>query len=235
MATIALFVLVLGLGHLFLPVLGTSIPRAGCDISKAKIPGLPSTLPTPNATATFVAVAFGTQNYTCGSTGTYSNIGAVAELFDISCLYDTPAFPVVQDALYGIWKIEPSSGSSSISIIKKLNFAKTPAILGEHYFIQNPVTKQGISPKWDFTSEGAYVGNANAFIVAAKVGDIPAPTGSQDVDWLALKNVVGSLADEVYRTDTRSGQPPNSCTPGSPDIVVKYTSKYWFFGGSMKH
>lgn len=67
-----------------------------------------------------------------------------------------------------------------------------------------------MNPKWDFTSQGAYKGNANAFVVAAKSAGIPAPTGAQDVDWVALKAIQGSLASDVFRVDTRGGQPPAS-------------------------
>lgn len=103
-----------------------------------------------------------------------------------------------------------------------------------------------ISPVWDFTS-GAEKGNAEAFVIAAVVGDIPAPTGKEDVDWLQLKNVEGELADTVYRIDTKGGQPPMSvsrvkslsytllvcsfcfcleCTADAPLLSVKFTTKY---------
>lgn len=81
-------------------------------------------------------------------------------------------------------------------------------LLGEHYFVTSP-SGTGLSPVWDFRGASAK-GNPNAFVLAAKVGDLPAPTGSQDVDWLQLKNVTGGLATSVYRTDTRGGQPPAS-------------------------
>ncbi|KAF9010093.1 hypothetical protein BDQ17DRAFT_1347534 [Cyathus striatus] len=225
---------ILGIFLPFVLVSGSIIPRSGCDISRARILDLPSTLPTPDTTLSFVAVAFGTQNYTCGSTGTYTNIGAFAELIDISCIYGTPVFSGVQDILYDVWNAAPREITTAEIVNTLQSFVKTPAILGQHYFVQNPITGQGISPKWDFTS-AVFAGNPNAFVVGAKVGDILAPTGSQDIDWLALTKAVGSLADQVYRTDTHKGQPPSSCTPGSPDIFVKYTSKYWLFGGSIKH
>ena len=78
----------------------------------------------------------------------------------------------------------------------------------------NPLTGTGINPKWDFTSSGTTAGNPNAFVTAAKVSSIGAPTGSQDIDWVDLKNLVGSLAQQVYRTDTRLGQPPASVSKG---------------------
>jgi len=208
--------------------------RGACDISKAKInlPANQTALPQPGETPSFIALAFGTQNYTCSSSGTYTAIGAVAELFDISCLYKTATFATIQDTAYCIWSIAPPSVTPQ-TLISILDSIRSPTILGEHYFIPNPVTGQGISPKWDFTSH-AYAGNPNAFVVAAKAGETPAPTGAQDISWVHLNAIQGSLAQEVYRVDTRGGPPPSSCTPGSPPITVKYTSKYWLYGGSVK-
>ncbi|KAG6869384.1 hypothetical protein C0995_003605, partial [Termitomyces sp. Mi166 len=79
----------------------------------------------------------------------------------------------------------------------------------QHYYVNNPAGT-GISPKWDFTSQGATRGNPNAYVVAAKVVSLAAPTGPHDIDWVQLKAVTGSLATDVYRTDTRGGQPPAS-------------------------
>ncbi|KAI3600368.1 malate dehydrogenase [Moniliophthora roreri] len=101
--------------------------------------------------------------------------------------------------------------------------------LGEHYFVTNP-TGTGISPKWDMTK---FFANPNAFVIGARSAGIPAPTGPSDVDWLYLTNVQGGLATEIYRTDTKGGQPPASCTPGSPLITVGYSAIYWFTGGSL--
>ena len=88
-------------------------------------------------------------------------------------------------------------------------------------------------------------------MIGAKVGDLPAPTGPSDIDWLQVKNVQGELATTLYRVDTKAGQPPSSvcthcypkksevnvgilqCTAGST-ISVKYTAKYWLLGGSIK-
>jgi hypothetical protein len=79
-----------------------------------------------------------------------------------------------------------------------------------HYFVPAP-SGTGLSPKWDFTSTGKFAGNSTAFILAAKAGDILAPTDSAtNVDWLALNNVQGSLASKVFRVDTVNGQPPTS-------------------------
>jgi hypothetical protein len=67
----------------------------------------------------------------------------------------------------------------------------------------------GISPVWNFAS-AALAGHADAFVLAAKVGDVPAPTGPPDVDWLSLNRVDGNLAKQVFRVATVGGLPPSS-------------------------
>ncbi|KDQ31883.1 hypothetical protein PLEOSDRAFT_1100408 [Pleurotus ostreatus PC15] len=213
-----------------------SIKTSGCDISKAKIsiPSGQTALVQPTLAPSYVSVAIGVQNYTCTDAGTYTSAGAVAELFDISCLVGKSTFNRIQDDVFTVWKLLPKQLTAA-KVVELLHFAKTPTILGQHYFIINPLTGVGISPKWDFTSQGATKGNPNAFVVGARTGGLAAPTGPQDVDWLSLSNAQGQLADQIYRVDTRGGQPPASCTPGSAPISVKYASKYWLFGGSVHH
>lgn len=97
-----------------------------CDISGAEIylPPNQTTLGKPQETASFIAVALGTQNYTCYN-GKYkcvpfvalvvqrlifcrSNTGAVAELFDISCFYNSSSFWSIQDVVFAAWESAPS-------------------------------------------------------------------------------------------------------------------------------
>ncbi|KXN81690.1 hypothetical protein AN958_03937 [Leucoagaricus sp. SymC.cos] len=195
---------------------------------------LPSGFPAPNETLSYVAVAIGTQNYTCSSTGTYTNVGAVAELFDISCLAkDKPVFDMIADGAIAFWNAAPPNLTPQ-QVISGLSVLKSPVILGQHYYVTNPITGIGINPKWDFTSSGATAGKSDAYVVAAKAFGATAPTGSKDIDWVFLTNIgAGKLADDVYRTDTKLGQPPASCTPGSAPITVKYAAKYWLFGGHL--
>ncbi|KAJ6489957.1 hypothetical protein C8R45DRAFT_868093 [Mycena sanguinolenta] len=190
------------------------------------LPSNQTALVAPTTSPLFVALGVGVQNYTCSSTtSTYTSIGAVASLFDISCLDKTPAFATVQTSAYGAWKAAPS-GVSANTIGAKVGASN---LLGYHYFVTSP-SGTGISPKWDFTSTGKFAGNSSAFILAAKAGDIAAPTNSAtNVDWLMLNNVQGSLASKVFRIDTVNGQPPTSCVPGSADISVKYASKYFLY------
>ncbi|KAJ4495736.1 putative malate dehydrogenase [Lentinula edodes] len=202
-----------------------------CDVSSAVIELGSSTLPAPKFTPKFVGLGVGTQNYTCASSGTYTNVGALAELFDISCLYGQPGFDDITSVVSLFWNAAPPTVTPS-EIIAFGEEYDLSFVLGEHYFVVNPVTGSGLNPKWDFTSH-AFDGNPNAYVVGSKVDDVPAPTGSSDIDWLYLTNLTGSLANEIYRIETKGGQPPASCTPGSNNITVKYTSLYWFTGGAF--
>lgn len=163
-----------------------------------------------------------------------SNVGAVAELFDISCLVGSSSFATIQTEAYNVWDKLPSS----ITTLEIANFARLVppfdkyAVLGQHYFVTSPTNASTTSPKWDFTSD-RFKGNANAFVIGAKTGDLPSPAGSADIDWLSLKNVEGELATSIFRVDTVAGQPPASCTPGSAEISVKYTSKYYLYGSEL--
>jgi len=211
-----------------------------CDVSKQSseidLPPNQTQLVLPtNTTPTFVGLAFGVQNYTCTSSNNFTNVGAVAELIDATCLAGSSIFLDLPDTLFSAWN--GFNGTSIQDIILDNHIINNTDILAQHYFITNPQTGQGVSPKWDFTSSGKFAGNQDAFIVAKGKGTLPAPTNStRDVNWLDVVNIEGKIADEVFRTDTRGGQPPSSCTFGqTKDISVKYVSYYWFFGGSLGH
>ncbi|KAJ7736156.1 hypothetical protein B0H16DRAFT_1380142 [Mycena metata] len=195
-----------------------------CNTSKAvmDLPANQTTLVAPTTAPLFLALGVGVQNYSCSSTtSTYSSIGAVASLFDISCLDRTPAFTTIQTTAFDVWSKAPPS-------VKATSIGST-ALLGYHYFVTSP-SGTGISPMWDFTSTGKLAGNATAFVMAAKVGDMVAVTSpATNVDWLALDRVEGQLASKIFRIDTVGGQPPTSCVPGSAPISVKYTAKYFLY------
>ncbi|KAF8205294.1 putative malate dehydrogenase [Mycena galopus ATCC 62051] len=217
---------------LFLSVVSAAEKRAArCDISGAilSLPSNQTKLVVPSQGPSFIGVAIGTQNYTCGSAGNYTNVGAVAELFDASCFYGMPEFSSLQDIAYTMWKFAPPMAPVS-QIIEYLSPFHASFVLGQHYFVSSP---SGVSPVWDFSS-AALAGHSDAFVLAAKAGDIPAPTGSPNVDWLSLTNVTGNLATEVFRVNTVGGDPPASCTPGSAEIAVKYASMYWLYGSSVQ-
>ncbi|KAK7681368.1 hypothetical protein QCA50_015459 [Cerrena zonata] len=204
----------------------------GCDVSKANmsLPSGQTLLVAPTDTKPrFISIGVGVQNYSCSTTHTYTSIGAVAELFDISCLSPSQ-FTQATDMFNDIWEKTPK-GVTAEQVIKGLSLVGTPSVLGQHYFVTNPITGSGLSPKWDFTS-ASLKGKSNAFAVAAKIGNVPASSPS-NIDWLSLNVTQGDLAKHIFRVETRGGQPPASCNPDSPPISVKYVSQYWLYGGSF--
>ncbi|KAJ7800624.1 hypothetical protein B0H14DRAFT_2529358 [Mycena olivaceomarginata] len=195
-----------------------------CDTSKAVIdlPANQTALVGPATGPLFILLGVGIQNYTCSGT-TFASIGAVASLFDISCLYHKE-FATVQTTAFNIWEnAAPDVPATAIG-----RPVGAPHLDGFHYFVTSP-SGTGISPKWDFTSR-KFAGNATAFVLGAKTGDILAPTDpATNIDWLQLAAVQGELASEIFRVDTVGGQPPTSCVAGDAPISVKYTSKYYLY------
>jgi len=199
-------------------------PVHRCDISHMRL-SLPSNnrtaFSTPISPLTSLVLGVGVQNYTCSTAGTYKSIGAVASLYDLACISKSPEFNNIQDQAYALWKSYPANGMPPMS----------SSFMGKHFFITSP-SGTGLSPVWDYRA-GVAKGNPEAFVLAAKVADVPAPTSVHDVDWLQLKSVSGLLATQIYRTDTRGGSPPTSCTPGSAPISLRYVAKYWLYGGNV--
>jgi len=211
------------------PTFALSLSLTGCKIptTALSLPSNQTQLVAPSSPPAFVALGFGVQNYTCANTSTYTNVGAIAELFDVSCLVPTPLWSDLPDAAFSAWS--ELSNITILEIIAALRALGSPGVLGQHYFVPS-ATGGAPSPKFDFTSGGVLKPNPDAYVISAKAGDIPSPTSPTDVDWLVLNAVQGELADQVFRVDTRGGQPPSSCTPGSPEISVKYAARYFFFG-----
>ncbi|KIJ52260.1 hypothetical protein M422DRAFT_25933 [Sphaerobolus stellatus SS14] len=185
-------------------------PLTGCDVANVKAPLSSVNLTTPPGTLEFIALGVGTQNYSCNAAGTFSSIGAVAKLYDVSCFLD---FITGNTA-----RLESALGHS-------------PILLGHHYFINNPTGAAGVSPVFDFRADSEKR-NPDAFVVLSKTGDVPAPVDPTfNIDWLSLTAIPGegSLATTIDRITTLGGQPPKSCTLGSDPIIVPYAATYWFY------
>jgi hypothetical protein len=60
----------------------------------------------------------------------------VAELFDISCLYNTPVFDSIQDVVMDFWKFAPPIMTAQ-ELIGIFRPAQTPAVLGMLASIHN--------------------------------------------------------------------------------------------------
>ncbi|KAG1776850.1 hypothetical protein EV702DRAFT_1197876 [Suillus placidus] len=203
-------------------------PSTSCDLSGARlqVPADQTQLIAPTYAPSFIGIGVGTQNYTCNATtSTYALVGAVGEIFDSSCLYGTPAFESAPTLAYDVWSA--TTGITIQEVIITLGLMPDPAVLGQHYYVPNPVGS-GLSPKWDFTSSGVTAGNPNAYVIGVKTGNLPS-SNSSDIDELMVKAVEGELASEVFRMETNGGQPPTHCAAGYSNIAIKYTAQYWFF------
>ncbi|KAG1786828.1 uncharacterized protein HD556DRAFT_1007987 [Suillus plorans] len=199
---------------------------AGCDLSGARlnVPANQTQLIAPTYAPSYIGIGVGTQNYTCNTTlSTYTLVGAYGEIFDSSCLYGTSSFESAPTVAFNVWYA--TTGVTVQQIVTILGLTHNSAVLGQQYYVPNPVGT-GLSPKWDFTSSGATAGDPNAYVIGAKVGDLPS-SNSSDIDDLMVEAVEGELASLVFRVDTDGGQPPAQCEAGN--ITVKYTAQYWFF------
>jgi len=190
---------------------------AGCPIANAtlKFPPGQTALSIPKGQVpNHILFGAGVQNYTCTDAGNYTSAGAVAKLYDLSCLVGTPGFEKIEDDWFAL------SPAQQQGIEKGLD--ATPLFASDHYFNANS-TGKGIVPKFASARDGG-----KSFTLATKVAGIKAPNVT-NVDWLQLTNVQGDFSKTTFRVDTKAGQPPASCKPGSAPISVPYAAKYWFF------
>jgi len=200
-----------------------------CDLTQAKLQ-LPAnagdfnlTIPTGRHISA-VSVGFGVQNYTCDPTSkTFTSIGAVGELIDESCDFLQTNFSTVQNNLFTAWK-SISSSTTIQDVITQLN--GHPGVPGQHYFVEN-ATSKAVVPVWDYRP--SMPTHPRGFVDARKVGQMPAPTGANDVPWLKLVRVEGDLAYDIFRINTMGGQPPTSCTPGAAPTSINYSAVYVLF------
>ncbi len=190
-----------------------------------------TSLPSPSGTLKAIGVGRGTQNYNCAAASSSTPspvpvfIGANAILYDASP--DILKFSVQKGmrALEQIVeKIVQVNGSDIASVAKRYGIT----VLGHHYF------NSGGQPTFDLTSSGT------GFLVAKKIGQIPAPAGAcagqtgqayGAVDWLALTDAGGSQGlNEVFRVDTSGGKQPPTCNGSvAYPIYVEYAATYWFY------
>jgi len=190
---------------------------------QSELPSNQAALVAPNTTAKFVAVSAGNQNYTCTSAGTFTSIGAVAEVYDISPLFGSASFSTIQQNVFDTWVVNPITDPLDPGWTSLIQSQLGLNILGPHTFVE---FNGALDPEFDFSQS---TNNAGNFVIAKKVGDIPDPTDpGTNIDWLQLTNVSGSLTSSVFRVLTQGGQPPKSCT-GTGTIQVKYAAQYWYF------
>lgn len=135
-----------------------------------------------------------------------SNVGAVARLFDASCLYGSQDFLNIEVDVFDLWTNCPTESPSDSVLASQLKQDWNLDPLGDYYFVDQ---SDSLVPVFDFRSTGQTTGNPNAIFFGAKNEDAPSPDGDVNIDWLELKHVSGGLANAVYRVFTVLGQPPS--------------------------
>jgi hypothetical protein len=103
-----------------------------------------------------------------------------------------------------------------------LGLVPNPLVLSQHVYVPSP-TGSGLSPKWDFTSSGGAAGSPDAYVIGAKVGDLPSSNPTMKIDNLMIKVIKGDLASQIFRVQNYRGQPPVECDTQDLSITVKYT------------
>ncbi|CAD6581913.1 MAG: hypothetical protein TREMPRED_003133 [Tremellales sp. Tagirdzhanova-0007] len=187
----------------------------GCSTSNFQL-DLPTGLSVPsNQSVSLVTVGRGIQNYTC-TNGTYVSNGALANLYDVSCLFDAVDRYI-------------SSGNFSTLIPEiaydSLSYPDTTGlpVAVHHLFIDTPgsTTIGAISPE--------FVGSTDK-VVTAKTASVNATDSAVDIPWLQLTAIPGqgTLAKSVFRIDTVKGQPPKNCSTQGERLSIQYAAMYVF-------
>ncbi|KAI2088232.1 Small subunit processome complex component [Ophidiomyces ophidiicola] len=171
----------------------------GCDLSNAKLPHTLEPLPNiPKGQRLLgVAVGRGTQNYTCSSSssGKPTPKGAIATLFDASCIAST--YPHLLSSLT----------RAAVHLRQPALFSLTPGIarmmvMGHHYF------SNGTTAVFDLSNKGASSVRKIGGVDAPK-NAMPGPQGQANgaVQWLFLESIPESdgEARTVYRVETAGG------------------------------
>ncbi|KAI2609285.1 hypothetical protein GGR54DRAFT_651853 [Hypoxylon sp. NC1633] len=199
-----------------------------CDLSKAQMAAAPTPLAAPSAGLTLkhVAIGRGTQNYTCDTTNATAvptAVGAVATLFNASCIASTyPDLLHLLPSLALNFDLTAQEGS---------RMGPTNLAISGHHFFTNTTT-----PFFDLDTAQNQIGEAGC----AKDSQTDAPAtatkgrqGEKAVPWLRLKTRVGSTGNlqEVYRIETAGGSAPASCKGQPAAFEVQYAAQYWFWEG----
>ncbi|KAH0543051.1 hypothetical protein FGG08_002564 [Glutinoglossum americanum] len=204
----------------------------GCDLSNAQLPHkgedpkLPD--PSPGLKLSRVLLGRGTQNYTCnaGSSDKPTANGAIAILYDASCLAANQ--PSLLHELAGaLIQVDSSTEYLTAAIIQRMS---SEALVAGHHYFRDPTT-----PVFDFRVNS---GDKDVFC-GKKSTNVAAPQwsikgkgdgGDGAVDWLKLSTVDGTEGfKEGYRMVTAGGSPPPTCKDKPSSFEVDYAAEYWFY------
>ncbi|KAI1371537.1 hypothetical protein F4677DRAFT_309787 [Hypoxylon crocopeplum] len=202
-----------------------------CDLSKAQMAAAPIPLAAPSAGLVLkhVAIGRGTQNYTCDTTNATAvpaAVGAVATLFNASCIAST--YP---DLLQLLPKL---ALQFDLTAKEDSRMGPTNLIISGKHFFTNTTT-----PFFNLDTNQYKIGEAGC----AKDSQADAPAdapkgrnGEKAVPWLRLKTRIGSTGNlqEVYRIETAGGSAPATCTGQPAAFEVQYSAQYWFWEGDSQ-
>jgi hypothetical protein len=167
-----------------------------------------------------VAVGRGTQNYTCDTTQPASApkaVGALATLFNVTCLAASPQNLVAQIPSFALGYPVPTSDVSDSTI---------NTLLSGHHFFTNATT-----PFFNLQTDKHNYGSVGCLKQSACDAPADAPKGVNglgSVPWLKLAGFEGDY-NEVYRVDTAGGNPPKTCQGMADKFQVEYAAAYYFF------
>ena len=194
-------------------------------------PSLPG--PAHGLTLKHLAIGRGTQNYTCtGSdkTSAPSQLGAVATLFDGSCLaaqQKTDAQRALSSVV-GVVKMIPLQPLQFAAwLLNRVFFwgaEEESLVIGRHYFLADGTPlfefgRGGDGDDWVLAKKDA---SGTPFVVNANAGD--------DAPWLKLGRKDGRGVQEIYRVYTAGGNAPSTCEGQEEFFEVEYAAEYWFYG-----
>jgi len=198
------------------PTFVSSFPSCSQVTPTVPFSGGGTQLPSTNLSLQYVALARGTQNYTCLASDTVPiQLGAEASLFDATELaYDNETVLNTLPAVIvyiPLWhSVFPFDGM---------------VLLGYHFFDSSG------TPTFNLT-------DVNKILYGTKTGDIKAPAtanrgpwGTGAVDWLQLESKAGYPSvglSLVYRVETAGGMPPITCAQRG-HLTVPYAAIYMFY------
>ncbi|KAJ6260813.1 hypothetical protein Dda_5044 [Drechslerella dactyloides] len=170
-----------------------------------------------------VALGIGSQNYSCADGKPVAN-GALAQLFDISCLLTSS--PELGNYFSPV-ALHTSPSFQSTLVKMFANFLSTQYSCGVHYFKGNFAT-----PYFEFTDrKSKFCGSAAGKISASQnsdMGKAPYNFGAVPSLRLAANADMGSTYSTVYRLHTAGGQPPATCD-WTGQKQIPYTAQYYFY------
>ena len=178
-----------------------------------------------------MAIGRGTQNYTCDTTNSSSAptaVGAVATLFNASCIAAT--YPDLLNMLPRValaFNLTESSSYLSNLVPASTEDTLAPgnyAISGHHYFTNST------TPFFNLDTSNGQLGEAPCAKEASVDAPADAPTGQQGegaVAWLQLSAREGATGklEEVYRVETAGGSSPDTCEGMPASFEVQYSAQ----------